>query len=162
MMVLAITLSVAAVVLFLLLLGLRSPRRPPDPWALKAAIIVICGLFCAALWHLLPRLQGWPAAGPPPAEFELVSRFIVEPDKRGGAGAVYLWVIDLSEDTDRIPRAYRLPYDEQLHENIARATADGRPQKGVVVKRAGGTTGAGASDRIHFQPLPTARLPPKD
>ena len=170
MTALSITLGVVAVTLFLLLLSLGAPYRPSSHslyrssfhWSAKAAIIIICGLFYLALWHALPRLQGRPLDGPPPAEFELVSQLVIQPDKRGGQGAIYLWVIDLTQARRPAPRAYKLPYSEELHENIVRATADGKTQKGARVKQASGAAGTKPSERIQFQPMPTPRLPPKD
>lgn len=158
MSALVLTLGVAAVTLFLLLLSLRTPHH----WGVKAAVIVVCSVLYAAFWHALPRLEGWPLAAPPPREFELIKQFIVQPDKRGGDGAVYLWVLDLTADGARVPRAYQLPYSAELHEEIIAATADGKPQKGVRVKVSAADAGATPSERIEFQPMPTTRLPPKD
>lgn len=159
MTVLLLTIAYVAVVLFLLLLSLRASYR----WYLKAGIIVICSLFYAVIWNTLPKLEGWPIERALPDEFQLISQHIVQPDKyKGTKGAIYMWVIDLGQDADRRPRAYKLPYVEELHEDIVEATSSGEIQKGKKVQQTGDNIEGSPSSSIKFQPMPVNRPPPKD
>ncbi len=160
MTVLVLTIAYVALVLFLLLLSLKVPYR----WYTKTGVILICSVFYAVVWHTLPQLEGWPIDEPLPEEFQLVSGHIMQPNKhKGTEGAIYMWVIDLTRDADRTPRAYKLPYAEQLHEDIVEATSSGEVQKGKLMKRQEGDNVEGTpSSHIQFQPMPVNRPPPKD
>ncbi len=160
MTILALAIAYVAVVLFLLLLSLKVPYNGH----IKTGIILICSAFYGVVWHMLPRLEGWPTDRSLPDEFQLVSYHIIHPDKyRNTQGTIHMWVIDLAEDADRTPRAYKLPYAEQLHEDITVATGSGEAQKGSRIKRqTGDGTQGEPSGHIRFQPMPTNRPPPKD
>ena len=111
-------LALALAYVFLLFLLLLAVFRSEIGHGLKLLLSVLCLGFY--LWHYnaLQEYLGWPAAGALPARFALVSSFTVEPDlKRDEAGSIYLWVRDLDNDT-AVPRAYRLPYDKELHRKV--------------------------------------------
>ncbi len=159
MIVLALTVAYVLVVLFLLLLSLKANYR----WQVKAAIIVICSVFYVVTWKALPDVLGWPIEEPLPEEFQLVSQYIEQPSKQTGSeGAIYMWVIDLGEGEDKIPRAYKLPYVEQLHEDIIEASSSSRPQRGKRVKQSGNNVEGTPSSNIKFEEMRPPRLPPKE
>lgn len=160
MTALALTVAYVLLISLLLLLSLQAPYH----WYTKTGVILLCSAFYAVVWHTLPRLQGWPIDQSLPQEFQLVSQHIVQPDKhKGTAGVIHMWVIDLTGEGGQPPRAYQLPYTEQLHRQIITATDSGRPQKGRRSKQpAGNNTPGIPSTPIHFQPMPVNRPPPKD
>lgn len=158
MTVLVLTAAYVLVVLFLLLAGLRANYR----WQMKLAIILVCSLFYVVTWKALPEMLGWPADELLPGEFQLVAQYIEQPNKRtGDEGAIYMWVIDLAADADKTPRAYRLPYAKQLHEDVMTASAGSRPQKGKRMQRSGNNPGEASSGNIVFEDMPKVRLPVK-
>jgi len=158
MTVFILTIAYVLIVIFLLLISLRTPYR----WQYKAGIILICSLFYAVTWHTLPKLQGWPIDAQVPDEFQLVSRYVVQPSKqKGTAGAIYLWVIDLAEDADHMPRAYQLPYKEELHEELITATKRGGEQKGKRVAQSTEDVEGESSTNIRFESMPKTRPPRK-
>jgi len=159
MTLLLLTLAYVAVAALLLNLGFRSHWR----WQIKLFAVFITAAFYAGTWYGLKHLQGWPLNEPLPAEFRLIAEYIQQPDKqRGTDGAIYLWITDQSKDSDGVPRAYRIPYQEALHEEIAAATARGRPQIGRRVEQAMNNPLEGQSgSAIRFEDEPKVRLPAK-
>ena len=159
MTLLLLTLAYVAVAILLLNLGFRSHWR----WQIKLFAVLITAAFYIGTWYGLKHLQGWPVDKSLPAEFRLISEYIQQPDKqRGTDGAIYLWVIDQAGDADRQPRAYRIPYQLSLHEDIARATARGRPQIGKRLEQSMDNPNEGQSgSNIRFENEPKVRLPAK-
>jgi len=158
--VLALTIAYVILIPLLLLLSLQAPYY----WYTKAGLILLCSAFYIVVWHTLPQLEGWPIDQPLPEEFQLLSQHIVQPDKRKDTrGVIHMWVIDLTEEGDQTPRAYRLPYTEQLHQQIIEAASNAQPQKGKRTKQQVGNSIPGTpSTQIDFQPMPIHRLPPKN
>ncbi len=92
--------------------------------AFKISLVVITALLYIGTYIGLRELQGWPSTDPLPDSFRLVWARIDEPDKRSGKeGNIYLWVqkLDMAERLTGEPRAYRLPYQLELAENIQSA-----------------------------------------
>ena len=144
-------LALALAYAFLLFLVLLAIFRSEVGAALKLALAIIC--FGFYLWHYaaLQNYLGWPSASALPERFEMVGRIVVEPDlKRDEPGAIYLWLRDLDSEQS-IPRAYRLPYQKQLHRKV-----DATQQKQERGQRHVGTPipgGAGESGSIEFEAL---------
>ena len=159
MTLLLLTLAYVVVTLLLLNIGFRSHWR----WQVKFITVVVTAAFYIGTWYGLKHLQGWPLDESLPAEFRLISEYIEQPNKRKGTdGAIYLWVTNLAEGADSRPRAYRLPYQEALHEDITEATARSRPQIGKRVEQAVMNQPEGQMDSvIKFEDVPRARLPAK-
>ena len=72
-----------------------------------------------------------------PQRFNLVAGHIQEPDKlTGEQGYIFLWVTEFHGGLrDSEPRAYKLPFNAELHTRIVTATAKlrkGLPQLGEV------------------------------
>jgi len=161
MTLLVLTLAYVAVLVLLLNLGLHSHWR----WQVKLMAVLLSFVFYAGTWYGLKQLQGWAVIDQIPEKFRLVSQHIVQPDKqRGTEGAIYVWVIDLDEQVESEPRAYRLPYIEQLHEDIVTATADGKQKIGKRVEPASrsGPASQNKGSMIEFYDEPRIRLPEKD
>ena len=167
-------------------------------WGLKAATIAAALCFCLSISFSLDNFEGWPSDTSLPEEFRVHWIVIEEPDKKGGEGAVYIWAegLEPEEDKDKwwlsfekddtdAPRAYKLPYNRELHENAQKALERLQAGKGVMGKNGmgeaqegegegsegpmggdGETGGQGGGSLtknggITFQELPPTKLPDK-
>lgn len=105
-------------------------------WGLKAATILLTLYLCLSVNFSLENLVGWPSNQQPPKEFRVHWVVIKEPNKKtGDKGDVYVWVTDMNpkEKDDGSffisfanenmykPRAYRLEYSKELHEDGQKA-----------------------------------------
>jgi hypothetical protein len=110
-------------------------------WWVKLGAIVVASTFTFAVWDALGSFSGWPTEQDLPSRSLLLSSSVDEPK------AIYVWVIPPSPsgvlaykaDTSE-PRAYRLPYSRQLHEQLDRGTAMGTQGRPVELRRAGANT----------------------
>lgn len=144
-------------------------------WSIKAAAVVVVSAFYILGYQSLMALLGWPTNQPLPEEFRLVGVQIYEPDKITLAeGAIYLWVASMSENVGQsTPRAYRLDYEENLHQKLVRARVKdkgGMPQMGKLVSSDPGDQSLSDLDLsryaaqgvdIDFFDLPSLVLPEK-
>ena len=111
-------LALALAYVFLLFLLVLAVLKSELGAIRKLLLILLAGGFY--WWHFdaLQGYLGWPAEERLPANFELVSRIVVEPDiKRDEDGGIYLWLRDLGHE-QLVPRAFRLPYDKALHRKV--------------------------------------------
>ena len=149
--VLAIAFLLLAGVLLWIVIGSRGA------WWLKLPVIVGTCAFTFAVWDALGSFDGWATAHEPPARALFVSAVVDEPD------AIYMWLIASTEPgmlgyrpRDGEPRAFRLPYTRQLHEQTERAsrlTTKGRHVE--LHKVPGRGTGRSASHVIRlYRPSP--------
>ena len=133
-------------------------------WWLKLPTIALTCLFTFAVWSALDSFSGWPTAQNPPANALLVASTVDEPR------AIYVWLVpsdasgllryrpDQSE-----PRAYRLPYSRQLHEQVDRGTALAKQGRPVELQRMqGGGSGRRTRFRVRSYLFPPQSLPRKD
>jgi hypothetical protein len=80
--------------------------------------------------------MGWASDDRLPTAFKLLQARIVEPHSlEGDTGSIYLWVETLDDGyrPSGVPRAYRLPYTNDLAEKTDKAVGEiaaGRPQGG--------------------------------
>ena len=138
--------------LFVALLAILKSEFGAGP---KLALAALCAGFY--LWHYdaLHNYLGWPAANALPQKFEMVSSMIVEPDlKRDEPGGIYLWIRD-HDSEQLVPRAYRLPYQKQLHRKVddtLRKQRDGQRHIGTPV-----AGGAGKNTNIEFEAVQRER-----
>lgn len=79
------------------------------PWGVKLALICTVPAFGAVVWHTLDGYRGWPAAQTPPSDAELVAQLVDEPT------AIYVWLVAPGSS---VPRAYRIAYTRQAHEQV--------------------------------------------
>jgi hypothetical protein len=132
-------------------------------WRAKAVYVVCAPALALALWLGRPDPTGWPSRAAVPANAQLVSALVDEPDPTSGdPGRIYLWL----ELGTAAPRAFSLPYSRSLHERVQRALAavrHGMPVGIVHAAAAGahGSAGQGRHAPLRFYPHPPVRLPPK-
>ncbi len=144
-------------------------------WSVKAAAVVVVSAFYVFGYQSLMALLGWPTNQSLPEEFRLVGVQVYEPDKITlSEGAIYLWVASMSENAGQsVPRAYRIDYEENLHQKLVRAKVkdkDGVPQMGKLASSDLGDQSisdldlsryAAQSVDIDFFDLPSLILPEK-
>lgn len=136
----------------------------PKLLALAAAIAVnvaAVGAFSSG--------DGWPVSGPPPAQSEVVGCQVAMPDPAAHlAGAIYVWAVPLPpaplvgyRATPGSPRAYRLPYSDQLAAGCLRV----RQSRAAYGVRQGGGQAVSSTvkepGRYHFYRLPPPGVPAK-
>ena len=84
------------------------------------------------------ELRGLPSDSEIPSSFRLLWAEVVEPNTlQGEKGHVYLWLLRLDSDNFPVglPRAYQLPYSEELQIKVSEATgmiSDGEQIQGVI------------------------------
>jgi hypothetical protein len=89
--------------------------------AFKVSLVIIVTLLYVGTYFGLKEIQGWPATEPLPDSFRLLWAKIDEPDKRSNSkGQIYLWIqeVDVAERISGQPRAYKLPYQIDLAEQV--------------------------------------------
>ena len=145
--ILAIALAYAFLLFVILLAVLKSELRA----SLKLFLVALCAGFY--LWHYdaLQNYLGWPAGNALPQKFEMISGLVVEPDpRRDDPGAIYIWVRDLDGE-QMVPRAYRLPYQKQMHRKVDDTLSkqrNGERQVGTPVSEGGSKITS-----IEFEPM---------
>lgn len=156
--VIAIGFALVAGLLLWFVIGSRGR------WWLKLPVIAASCAFTFLVWAALDSFSGWPTAQTPPRRALLLASSVDEPR------AIYVWLVEPSEPgpleyhpDGAEPRAYRLPYSRQLHEEVEKASklASGGQR---VELRLRAVRGAGQSARFVVQRyrLPGASLPPKE
>ena len=151
-----LTLSIAyALIGALLLLVLVYARLP---WPVKAVAVVVTSAFYIVSFAGMRGLLGWASVDALPASFKLLQARIVEPHSlEGDPGAIYLWVEAL-DDTNRpsgVPRAYRIPYSDQLADKTDKAQSEiaaGHPQGGRAADFGNGEGGLLDAARAFITP----------
>jgi len=119
-------------------------------------------------------LLGWPTKDNNiPERFRLVAAHVQEPDKIAGAdGAIYLWISDMTSGRNsKIPRAYQLPFNNDLHKKVVVAKAKLNkklPQLGEISENDNpvaevkdNSQGGQVSVNIEFFDLPDPLFPEK-
>lgn len=123
-----------AIILWFIILG-------KGKWWLKAAIIPIVLYFSVVIWFSLNEISGWASPSVLPKTFILHWSIIKEPSKKNvnEKGDIFIWATEVDDDhqyktaevnpvlqpfTPRKnaaePRSYRLPYSQELHENLSK------------------------------------------
>lgn len=149
-------LSIAyALIGALLLLVLVYARLP---WPVKAAAVVVTSAFYIVSFVGMRGLLGWASVDRLPASFKLLQTRIVEPHSlEGDPGSIYLWVEALDEGNrpSGVPRAYRIPYSDQLADKTDKAQneiAAGHPQGGRAADFGNGEGGLLDQARAYIVP----------
>lgn len=141
-----------AFALFVLLLLLVRSRL-----SLKARVSVLLAgsAFYLAHFFSLSALQGWPSQSSLPEEFTLHAWQVEEPNhSQNQAGQIYLWVQTQEWEA---PRAYALPYSNELHDRLD--TARARHQEGYAQQGQADDSGSVTfSDTPKRLPLKTGNL----
>ena len=135
--------------LFVLLLLLIRSRLS---FTTRASVILAGSAFYVIHFFSLNTLQGWPSQSSLPEEFTLHAWQIEEPNPaQDQAGQIYLWVQAQQWES---PRAYALPYSNELHDRLDTARArhdEGYTQQGQI----DGSGSATLSDAPRRRPLKT-------
>ncbi len=129
-------LIAAYVLIALLLIGITLYTS--FSWRIKAILIAAVSTFYIVTYLSFPPLMGWPTDAELPKRFNLVAIFVQEPDKTtGDPGEIFLWLTNLERGPARNePRAYRVPFDGDLHAKVVEAGTKlrkGLPQLGELV-----------------------------
>ena len=151
-----VTLSVSyALIGALLLIVLVYARLP---WSAKALAVVVTSAFYVLSFVGARNLLGWASVDRLPPRFKLLQARIVDPHTvDGDPGSVYLWVEALDDDNrpSGVPRAFRLPYSDQLAEKTHAAQneiAAGRAQGGRAADFGSGEGGLIDAAREYILP----------
>ncbi len=108
-------------VLVILLLNLGLYTKWPT-W-IKTSAIFLVAVFYFVTFHSIKQFLGWPTEKELPEKFMMLSSWITEPNKKTGkGGSIHLWAVELSSNGPAdAPRAYALPYDYDLHQELNEA-----------------------------------------
>jgi len=172
-----ITLSIAGLIIAFVLLAmllLSLNLYSNWSWPVKASAIVLVSLFYLVSYFSFPPLLGWPTKDNNiPERFRLVAADVQEPDKIAGTdGAIYLWLTDMtSGNNSKVPRAYQLPFNNNLHKRVVEAKAKLNkklPQLGEITEDDSPTEqvkdnsrGGQVSVKIEFFDMPDPLFPEK-
>jgi len=150
----------------------------------KCVGVAISLWFSISFFYVLPDLKGWPAEISIPEKSRIIWLTIVEPDNTN-PGAFYFWC-DIKPDnqqsavnllnpykrftyTGRLePRAYKLPYDRELHKKILEAQKQQKQIGGswieILSHKKGKKRGKGGNitDEIDFKIINPIEFFPKD
>lgn len=121
--ILTLTAAYALVVSLLAYLVLLSRLHLAFKVLSTAAAIALIPLT----FNAVGELRGLPSDGPIPPSFRMLWAEIVEPNQlQGEPGRVFLWLQQLDSDNYPVgqPRAYQLPYSDDLRVKIRQAMGD--------------------------------------
>lgn len=100
-------------------------------WLTKLALTVLLVGFALDVSRSLDSYAGWPTAEEMPDDAQLLGAIIREPTARvDDSGAIYVWVRPLAPPESGLlretpspdePRAFRLPYSREMHEEMEAA-----------------------------------------
>lgn len=161
---------------FLLLLILLVLIYSNLHWAIKSAVMTLSLGFFVITYYSFTPLMGWPVSEELPDELQFQGAYIRQPNKiTGSEGGIYLWAVNLNKNiSQQLPRAYRLPYSDPLHEKVVEAkrkTKNGVPQMIDVVgdvntenerkSQATNQGGGGTIVPVEFYDMPVTTPPAK-
>lgn len=125
-------------------------------WFLKICFITLCLYFSVAMWVSLSQLSGWPSNSEMPEKFLINGIAVQEPSRTNpnDKGNIYIWATELDDEykakktevsswllpfvskkRPSEPRAYRLPYTQDLKQQLAQASKMMKAGKPVVGER---------------------------
>lgn len=147
----------------LALLASHWPR-----WAKALVVVGVTGLYFGAE-TALDDVWGWPSRHALPERFVLLAAVIEEPAKNR-PGTLFVWVHALENGKPSpMPRAYRLPYDKDLHSLLndgMKKVRQGIAQMGTAEPKSGPRGFAwlrpGSDEQnVKIRDLPLPQLPEK-
>jgi len=181
----------ATVLLWLIILG-------KGPWWLKAVIVPAVLYFSLVMWSSLNQIAGWATDNQMPKRFTIHWAMVKEPSKVAAhdQGAVFLWATEINQHNELVkhntaswlqpftsrkisvePRSYRLPYSENLHEQVQKVLENimkgkpvigeakdlnGKPKKDDKGENSSsGGQSLSNEQEFMFYELPAPRLPEK-
>lgn len=95
-------------------------------WVFKSLATIATVALIPLTFNGVGELRGLPSDGPIPSNFRLLWAQIVEPNLlQGEKGQVFLWLQTLDDDNFPVgdPRAYQLPYSDDLNMKLTEAMA---------------------------------------
>lgn len=123
-------------------------------WRTKVVLAVLIPAFGFAIWPLSRPLTGWPTDAAPPKSAQFISGVAREPVE------IDIWAVPDGADQ---PRAYKLPYTKQLHQQLERAMKATKAGQAVGVRQPNGKRhGHGQKSRHVFYKLPPPMPPRKE
>ncbi len=164
---LSVVLAFAALLL-LLALALLWSRWPA--WLKAVLLLAVTGLYFYGN-EAIHGIWGVPSADALPERFIMLASAVDEPAGRN-AGSIFLWVsVPREGAANRLePRAYRVPYTKELHQQIdigLRKGRDGISQMGTADAKPGNARALGwlkpgnDEQEIKLSDLPSPQLPEK-
>jgi hypothetical protein len=131
-------------------------------WAFKTLFITFCLYFSFAMWFSLSDLSGWATSVAMPQKSIIHWILVQEPSKfnKKDDGGIFVWATEADTENKVIeksiiyllkpfsirknsvePRAYRLSYSEELHQNAAKAMQMIMSGKTIIGEKSGNGTG---------------------
>ncbi|MGZ9809330.1 hypothetical protein ACXN5S_02600 [Pseudoroseicyclus sp. H15] len=113
---------------------------------IKLAVTIAVVIAAPLTYRGIGELRGLPSDAEPPPSFQLFWAKVDEPNPlTDDPGSVFLWIQKLDEDNfpTGLPRAYQLPYEEDLVRKVEVALgriSDGEEVGGVIEDEASGET----------------------
>lgn len=114
-------------------------------WGVKLALTVLLIGFGLEVSGALDSYAGWPTDEQMPENAQLLGAIIREPSPRvGDQGAIYVWVRPLVPPVSGLlretpspdePRAFRLPYSREMHEEMEAAMQAIRQGQTIGLRR---------------------------
>ena len=142
--------------------------------AVKIGLVALVTVAYFVAYEGWQESQGWPAQVQLPQRFVLLAVVTEEPSSElGHKGNIYLWVNALKNNKPAAqPRAYRLPYDKDLHSlfnDAMKKNRQGNSQMGTLEPPSGPRgkgfswlmPGPGDKPKIKISDLPRPQLPEK-
>jgi len=130
-------------------------------WLCKLPVIAGTLYFAAVVWYSVDSYLGWPSQHHPPRKFQLHWAMVDEPMKgEEEQGGIYLWLTKMRHEDDqkavkswepyvswlgyeqvKSPRVYRVPYNRELHKQMAKAQSMLKKGQKVIGEFAPGKQG---------------------
>ena len=150
--------SIAIPLGFILMAGmlLWQLAHASGRWQTKLALTLLLAGFGFEVTNALDSYAGWPTGEEMPEDAQLLGAVIHEPSARvGDKGAIYVWVRPLVPPQNGLlqetpspdePRAFRLPYSREMHEEMEKAMQAIRAGQTIGLHRGrrGGNPGQGS------------------
>ena len=155
--ILGLTAGFIFIVVLLLSLNLRTSFH----WSLKAGVVILALIFYVITLYSLPGFYGWPTKESLPKKFLLIGMNVQEPRNEADSGVIYMWVVSLLDNNNK-PRAYQLPYSQELHTRLTAAKKRmefGHTMAGELEEEASDNRKRGSLPRFYF--IEKQRPPPK-
>lgn len=128
------------------------------PFVVRAVAIYLVPWLAFAIWQAAQPPTGWPTSAKPPKSARFVAGTVREPNEvEHDLGEIDLWLVPA--DGPGQPRAYRLPYSRQLHEQIVAAMRAAKEGDPVGVRKLGQRHGPRV--RFVFYRFPPPQSPAK-
>ena len=132
--ILSLTVSYALIAAMLTFILLHTRIH----WVFKALSTMATVLAIPVTFWGVGELRGLPSDGQVPSNFRMLWAEVVEPNTvKGQKGHIYLWLLRLDSENFPVglPRAYQLPYSEDLQIKVNDAMgdiSDGENVQGVI------------------------------